>query len=218
MRKHNPQSHGNHVCHVCTRIMEDNFDDEKLNETSSPSTTQSARSSISSSSSSRYALSDLHSYKADLSSSAASISDFAFSSEDIPDEPLELEYPEKLADIEYMAEKMEYRHKQDKKKNFLMTQRTLQPSGKNFGKDEMTKVPQKQKTIPKVTKSCKHNLTKKHKSCDVCYECKSCKDIFLKKSKKPIISRSDESENSNCTVCGELKVKPVRKFVDCIVE
>ena len=112
MRKHNPQSHGNRVCHVCTRIMEDNFDNDMLDETSSPSSTTSGRSSISSSSSSvsRYAQSELNSYQADHSSPPSSASDFKFSDEDIPDEPVKPQYPVKLADIEYMAETMEYRH------------------------------------------------------------------------------------------------------------
>jgi hypothetical protein len=144
------------------------------------------------------------------------VSFFEFPGENVVEEPIELEYPIKLADIEYMAEKMEYGHSFNKKKIFVMTQKSLQPSVKFKSEEKVRKV--QKKSIPKVTKTCKHDLTKKHKSCEVCYECKSCKDMFLKKSKKPSSSRSNEDEADNCKTCGELKVKPVREFVDCVVE
>ena len=205
MKKHNPQAHGNRVCHVCTRIMEDNFENDQLIETSSASSTTSPRSSISSTSSSRYALSEPRSYQADHSSTPSSASDFEFPGENVHAEPIEPEYPIKLADIEYMAEKMEYRHSFDKKKSFVMTQKSLQPFGKFKPEEKASKV--QKKSIPKITKACKHDLTKKHKSCEVCYECKSCKDMFLKKSKKLSGSRSYEDEAYDFKTCGALKVK-----------
>ena len=99
-----------------------------------------------------------------------------------------------------------------------MTQRSLQPHGNYISSEKVEIKMISKKSIPKVTKSCKHNLTKKHRSCEVCYECNSCKETFLKKTKKPIKSRSDQNETHNCKTCGEIKVKPVREFVDCVVE
>ena len=43
------------------------------------------------------------------------------------------------------------------------------------------------KKIPKEPKLWKHELAKEHKSCEVCNECKFCKDMFLRKSKELLV-------------------------------
>ena len=61
-------------------------------------------------------------------------------------------------------------------------------------------------------------MAKEHKSCEVCYDCKSCKDMWLRKSKILSSSRSNEDEACDCNTCGLLNVKPVMEVVEFVVE
>ena len=188
---HSPHQHSKEMCHVCTSIMEGPVEDGE--EASEP---YSSKSSISLASYSyKYGSKDT-SYQADISEDSSKISSTQ-------------ELPVKLADIEY--------ENTGKKRTLVWNHKHLNNPvvhDKYIG----GKIRNVESKVPK-TKGCEHKLFRKHTCCNTCYECKLCKEKFLKKTDKSDgFNLKNNSDLSDCSKCGKITVKPNKKYVDCLIE
>ena len=69
--------------------------------------------------------------------------------------------------------------------------------------------------IPKIHKQCKHRLAKKHRTCDVCYQCNQCREMFMmKKEARGVEERGDGANRNTSDV---VRIRPANPFLDCIV-
>jgi hypothetical protein len=203
--KHNPAQHGHRLCQRCEEILGEGFEAESVLP-DGPSWPSGSSRSGSLSSQSRHS-DRCRSYLADVSSAASSRDSFVFPCEATG--PPRLVGPVRLADIEYYTDGPSEQRSRKKHQFRSRGARSESPGG---GKHKQLK-------IPKTQKPCVHNLAKKHRSCGDCYECKQCKDMFLKKESREKRSTGRRKEGGGrCSTCHTMNVPPASQFVDCIID
>ena len=229
LEKHSSAEHGERMCQQCQQILaRDWTTSDRV--TSPPSSSSSSYTSCSSSTSCSSCSSRRSrryrslSYTADRESTPPAREDFNFTFEDhaVP----AVVAPVLLADIEYRTNRSSHLgiHKQN---NACLSipgdlsrrerERKLARFSNRVSRSQSPRGKGKHCKTPKVHRPCVHNLAKKHRSCNVCYECKQCKEMFLKKESR-VEQRSRGEETGKCNSCDTIKVRPVKNFVDCYIE